>query len=211
MEPEPHNDADGWLRIAHPISAHLAGSPVTILDLRPGFALLEHLQRYPASARKLLAFQWQDADIAVETEYYRLNEEFWDGDVKGFVYESELRLVDAGQLETLIAAYDRRIAGARVANREGEFDKNIVENGAILSDLGGGRREAVPGYISFRYRNHFWEEVHTNSPEQPPDGFTVPAYETPEKLRLLCLAYEETDDQGRKMLREFAALSVQKQ
>jgi hypothetical protein len=46
------------------------------------------------------------------------------------------------------------------------------------------------------------------SPDQPLNGFTVAAHEEEGQLRLLRLAWEEADADGRKLLRQFAAESI---
>lgn len=48
----------------------------------------------------------------------------------------------------------------------------------------------------------------TASGEQPPDGFTISAAETEDQVTLLQLAYEESDEDERNALREFAAVSL---
>ena len=48
----------------------------------------------------------------------------------------------------------------------------------------------------------------TSDRHQPPDGFTVAAYEYESDLEALCLAYEIADEEGRAMIRLVSELSV---
>jgi hypothetical protein len=55
-----------------------------------------------------------------------------------------------------------------------------------------------------------WKVSPTNRPEQPLDGFTVSAEVAPHYIDLLCETYEMTDDEGRRLTRILAELSVSK-
>ena len=53
-----------------------------------------------------------------------------------------------------------------------------------------------------------WWRIPTKSPVQPIDGFTVAAYEDDEEVHALCSSYESADDEGRRLIRLVAELSV---
>ena len=53
-----------------------------------------------------------------------------------------------------------------------------------------------------------WIRNLTSDRKQPPDGFTVAAYEYESDLEALCLAYEVADEEGRAMIRLVSELSV---
>jgi hypothetical protein len=67
---------------------------------------------------------------------------------------------------------------------------------------------AESGYICYAYENNGWRRKRTHDPGQPNDGFTISALEDHEQAELLCDAYQRSDDDGRKLIRLFAQLSI---
>jgi len=63
-------------------------------------------------------------------------------------------------------------------------------------------------FLSYRYENGAWRRRHVFLPEQPPIGFTVARGEDAEEMQRLCEVYEASDDEGRRLIRLFAELSV---
>ena len=66
-----------------------------------------------------------------------------------------------------------------------------------------------------RYRrcelvNADWKVTSTTRPEQPLTGFTVSAEVAPHYVDMLCKTYEATDDEGRRLTRILAELSINK-
>jgi len=104
-----------------------------------------------------------------------------------------------------MATFVGKVLAAQKANATGTVD---VAGDAILGQLGEARRLRSRGYVSYRLQNHSWWRVPTDSPEQPPDGFTVAAYEDEEELETLCRTYEQTDEEGRRLIRLVAELSA---
>ena len=58
--------------------------------------------------------------------------------------------------------------------------------------------------------NGQWKIGSTTSPIQPLTGFTVSAEVAPHYLDMLCKTYEMTDDEGRRLTRILAELSINK-
>ena len=63
-------------------------------------------------------------------------------------------------------------------------------------------------FISYRFEEGGWKKRHVFLPEQPSIGFTVARGEDAEEMRRLCEVYEASDDEGRRLIRLFAELSV---
>jgi hypothetical protein len=55
-----------------------------------------------------------------------------------------------------------------------------------------------------------WVRTDTKDPQQPANGFTVSASETPHKIAMLCRTWEIGDAEARRLIRTFAALSISK-
>lgn len=197
-----------WLGLPRTIPAHLAGIPVTLIDLSGNAVLIEHLRDFGSDAHPL-EFMWQGERVNLVCRHSRTVEEFWDGDVKGNIYESEMSIVSAdAHFARLIEAFHQQIERAYEANLSGDAEANRLEGGASIADLGLARRERMPGFVAWHLTPDGWRREGSATSRQPDDGFTVAVHEDEEQVRLLRLAYEETNDEGRKMMREFAALAL---
>jgi hypothetical protein len=63
-------------------------------------------------------------------------------------------------------------------------------------------------FLSFRLDHGSWRKRHVFLPEQPAAGFTVARGEDAQEMQRLCTVYEASDDEGRRLIRLFAELSV---
>ena len=63
-------------------------------------------------------------------------------------------------------------------------------------------------FVSYRFEDGAWKRRAVFLPEQPSRGFTVARGEDAEEMRRLCEVYEASDDEGRRLIRLFAELSV---
>ena len=112
------------------------------------------------------------------------------------------------RLRQMLADHVNRILRAQQANAMGNRDANVIDGDSTITSLGAARRAAASGFSVFRLGPEGWTKRPALLPDQPPDGFTVFAYEDDEHLAGLCRAYEQADDQGRKLIRLMAELSI---
>ena len=63
-------------------------------------------------------------------------------------------------------------------------------------------------FLSYRFEDGTWKRRHVFLPEQPSVGFTVARGEDVDEMRRLCEVYEASDEEGRRLIRLFAELSV---
>lgn len=63
-------------------------------------------------------------------------------------------------------------------------------------------------FLSYRLESGVWRRRHVFLPEQPALGFTVARGEDASEMQRLCEVYEASDDEGRRLIRLFAELSV---
>lgn len=63
-------------------------------------------------------------------------------------------------------------------------------------------------FVSYRLEHGTWVHRRVFLPEQPDTGFTVAWSEDVEEMQRLCEVYEASDDEGRRLIRLFAELSV---
>ena len=98
------------------------------------------------------------------------------------------------------------ILRAQIANAAGDRAHNVIGADATLttaSDI-----PATDAFVSFRLGANGWKRRRSLLPDQPEDGFTVRASVPPEEIELLCLTYENGDEESRRLTRLMAQLSV---
>ncbi len=200
------------LRLAKPILAMMDSHRALILDIGVSGAYLEHYGPIDAGARFQLTFRWQGNDVQFLCEAARSTIiRSPGGDGRSVVSHTGVRFVESigdadDQLQDMMATFVGRVLAAQKANARG-LNRNI-DGDATLAQLGEARRSRSRGYISYRLKGGAWWRVPTDSAEQPEDGFTVASHEDEDELETLCGAYEAADDEGRRMIRLVAELSV---
>lgn len=63
-------------------------------------------------------------------------------------------------------------------------------------------------FLSYRFDRGAWQKRNVFLPEQPQVGFTVAKGEDPDEMHRLCAVYDASDEEGRRLIRLFAELSV---
>ncbi|HEY3055709.1 MAG TPA: hypothetical protein VGK31_07245 [Thermoanaerobaculia bacterium] len=69
-------------------------------------------------------------------------------------------------------------------------------------------RGADAAFLCYRLENGVWRRRRVFLPEQPAIGFTVARNEDSAEMQRLCRVYEASDEEGRRLIRLFAELSV---
>lgn len=97
------------------------------------------------------------------------------------------------------------IERAQEANAAGDRAHNVVGDATLTA-----ASEIAPGdsFLSLRLGANGWKRRRSLLPDQPEDGFTVRASLPSEQIEMLCLTYENGDDESRQLTRLMAALSV---
>lgn len=202
-EPIGRGALAAWLRLAKPIPATLGTLPVLVLDLGPSGALVSGLCEFAQGTEHDLAFLDDRHDVSVRCRVTGIAEH-------GVTPERDLlvRFIEPGVgLTEFIERYEQQVHRAEIANFEGDIAGNVIDGDRMLSDLGEAARANEP-FLRCQFNGARWHTVLTESRDQPEDGFTISAGEPEEQIRLLQLAYEETDEDGQRALREFAAVSL---
>ena len=63
-------------------------------------------------------------------------------------------------------------------------------------------------YVAYRLENGQWQRRRVFLPEQPAAGFTVAKGEDVAEMQRLCRVYQASDEEGRRLIRLFAELSI---
>lgn len=69
-------------------------------------------------------------------------------------------------------------------------------------------RGTEAGYMSLRLEGSEWQRKRIFLPEQPPTGFTLARNVDNEEVQRLCQLFQASDEEGRRLIRAFAELSV---
>jgi hypothetical protein len=69
-------------------------------------------------------------------------------------------------------------------------------------------RGADAHFLSYRLDRDGWRKRNVFLPEQPAAGFTVARGEDAEEMQRLCDVYVASDEEGRRLIRLFAELSI---
>ncbi|MGZ8853279.1 MAG: hypothetical protein ACXW2X_07770, partial [Thermoanaerobaculia bacterium] len=110
----------------------------------------------------------------------------------------------AARLQDMMAVFVGRMLAAHKSNAAAEDDGNA----ATLIQLGQARRSRTRGFLRYTFDGKAWKILPTALGSQPPNGFTVGAYEDQEELETLCRAYESADKEGQNLIRLVAELSA---
>ena len=183
----------------HPLPAQLSGQPVRLIDLAIGGArLLGTTRVIPASTHELRV-DWEGLTIQLKCEVTRcvmldLNS-----------YDIGVRILEAlgdsdRRMHHLIAAFVLQAIDEQRANWEGKPPIGPYVHVEGKSDR----------YKRCEWVDGDWKISPTKRPEQPLTGFTVSAEVPPRLLNLLRETYEMTDEEGRRLLRILAELSINK-
>jgi hypothetical protein len=205
------------LRLAKPILAQLDTQNALILDIGVGGAFIEHYGGLVPGQRFQLTFRWMGEDVTFIAEVIRTSTvRKPGGDMQSTVAHTAVHFVEGkgdaeNRLHDMMATFVGKVLAAQKSNASGDVADSA--GARILAQLGEARRMRTRGYISYHFKDGEWWRVPTDSALQPPDGFTVAAYEDEEELAQLCSSYETADEEGRRLIRlvaELSALSARK-
>ncbi|HYM60611.1 MAG TPA: hypothetical protein VEZ11_06940 [Thermoanaerobaculia bacterium] len=200
------------LRLAKPILGVMRGESALILDIGIAGAYVEHYGTLSPGERVDFTFRWRGHEIRYLCQVVRSSTvRNRGGDGKSPVSHSGIRFTDPMDdsqvhLEDMIATYVGQVLAAQRANAQGVA--SAAGGNVELVQIGEARRTRARGYLCYRLKEGKWWRIPTESSLQPIDGFTVASYEDEDDLEELCRAYEEADDEGRRLIRLVAELSA---
>jgi hypothetical protein len=191
------------LRLDPPIPATLGTTAVTLLDIGVLGARIHHaapLEEHPTELR----FSHGANEIGLRCEVTRTYDS-QDAKYPGSGLESGLRFLaaigDSGDHlramlgELVKALLDKHPAPPPGSRQPVDGDKTV--------------RGTQAGFVCYRLdRLGVWNRRPVFLPEQPASGFTVARTEDRAEMQRLCAVYAASDDEGRRLIRLFAELSV---
>lgn len=182
------------LHLDSPIAGTFGGAEVSIVEIGILGARIEHSAPLE-SPRGDLHFAYGGSPIHMRCEIVRSS-----GSVSGLrflaaIAESGDNLRDMlGQLvvKALESRHDSSATRLRIRSVDG--DKTV--------------RGVDAHFLSYQFENGAWKRRPVFLPEQPRLGFTVARGEDAAEMQRLCEVFEASDDEGRRLIRLFAELSV---
>lgn len=190
----------------HPIPARLSGQPVALLDLAIGGARLLGTTRVQPASMHDLRIDWEGQAILLKCTVTRcVIQVFAAKQDQKSTYEIGVRITesvgDADRLmHNLIGTFVLKAIDEQRANWNG-----VPPAGPYVHVEGKSGK-----YRRCQWFNGDWQISETTKPEQPVNGFTVSAEVPPRYLQMLCKTYEKTDEEGRRLTRILAELSINK-
>lgn len=188
------------LHLAEPLPARYGGQDVAIVEVGITGARLEHAKAFRRGASRRLIFVWNGDRIEIECDIIHTRHAGDDS------LQSGIRFLQArGQSDCVLRSQLTNAVAARIAIRRAE-ERHLTEKRPIDADATLRARDAA--YTSYRLEDGRWKKRRSFLPEQPSVGFTVAKGENAKRLERLCRDYENSDSEGRRLIRLFAELSI---
>lgn len=179
---------------------------VYVLDVSLAGVKVAHQDPLPAGTTAPLTFEWEGRRFKGMAEVRRTKvEKQAKSKYDKPLYHSGLFITGKDAISEQIikdiiqACYERAMDEQR-ANAEG-----IPAVAASSFQTGKG-----DDFVRCEFRSSGWVQTATKDPQQPVNGFTISASETPSKIKMLCRTWEAGDAEARRLIKTFAALSISK-
>ncbi|HEX2836292.1 MAG TPA: PilZ domain-containing protein [Thermoanaerobaculia bacterium] len=186
------------LRLEEPISGTFAATPVTLVEIGILGARIHHDGALSGN-RGDLCFSAEGHDVTMRCDVVRTFP------VPGG-FASGLRFLAAiGESGDHLRAMLARLVAWALEHR---FDSEATRLRIKAVDGDKTVRGIDAQFLSYRFDRGSWQRRNVFLPEQPHLGFTVAKGEDPDEMQRLCAVYEASDDEGRRLIRLFAELSV---
>jgi hypothetical protein len=189
------------LNLEPPIPGTLGTNAVSILEIGVLGARVQHSASID-DAESELRFSYREHEIALRCEVVRT----MDGDSQypDAGLQSGIRFVAA------LGESGDRLREMLAELVQLELDKTRKGRLALQHEIDGDKtvRGKDAAYLSYRLEGGSWNKRRVFLPEQPAVGFTVARTTDGDDLQRLCRVYEASDDEGRRLIRLFAELSV---
>jgi hypothetical protein len=191
------------LRLDAPIPGTFGPVAVTILEVGVLGARLQHSEALPE--RDELAFPYEGKEIRMRCDVIRT----FDADplrfpggglISGLRFRSAIG-ESGDQLRVMLANLVSRAIEERNESSATRIRLRIVDGDRTV-------RGTDANFISYRHEGGTWRKRHVFLPEQPSTGFTVARGEDSEEMQRLCEVYDASDEEGRRLIRLFAELSI---
>jgi hypothetical protein len=189
------------------MAASFGVTPVLIIDLSEHGASIEHGVPLVVSSVETMHIppRLEVTGVIHHSVVTRISED----DGRRFRSGIEFRQISENAaviIESILIQEAMRVVRLWEANANGLNSSPAI---AALQRQSAGRSPAA--YVWMRLNNRGWERSVTRDPNQPLDGFAVPAGEDPGQIAMLCETYEAATEAGRQFIRSQAQLAIAEQ
>lgn len=195
------------MTLIRPLAARIGTVRVFLIDASLNGLGIAHQGNIPPEGSTCsVGFDWDAVPVNMGCRISRstLHKLARSADEKS-VYHCGLEVVRAGEaaMNTL-----REMVTGLVARALDEQKANAMGIPAIAAQT----FQTGKGTDFLRYElvNDVWRHSSTQRPDQPMNGFTISAEEDPEHIALLCETFASADNEGRKLIKVMAELSISK-
>lgn len=186
------------LRLEQPVRGVFASMDIEVAEVGVLGARIQHSQPLP-SVRGELHFPADGNDVVMKCDVVRTFP------VPGGLASGLRFLAAVGESGEHLRAMLVRLVALALENR---FDSSATRLRIRTVDGDKTVRGVDAQFLSYRLEKSGWQRRNVFLPEQPQVGFTVAKGEDPDEMHRLCSVYEASDDEGRRLIRMFAELSV---
>jgi hypothetical protein len=189
------------LRVDPPIPASYAATPVTLIEIGVLGARIHHAEKLDRDEGEL-RFSFEGEEIALKCEVVRTIP--GTSQYPGSGIESGIRFRSAvgesgDYLRTMLGNLVTRALEALPVRTT--LDAQTIDGDKTV-------RGTDASYLCYRLDGKGWQRRAVFLPEQPAVGFTVARAMDTEEVKRLQRVYQAADDEGRRLIRLFAELSV---
>jgi hypothetical protein len=183
--------------LQQPLEGTIGSQRCLVVEVGLGGAKVEHASRLSIGDRLKLDMPERQLKVSVRYSVALPGE-------SGIVYHSGVAFdglsdQDQSAIYALLIHEAEKQVATWEANLEGHFP---------MDHLASARSAVAPRFVWMRLKGRIWERTDTTDPNQPIDGFAVPAELTAKEIKSLCEAYEGGDESARASLRQVATLAV---
>jgi hypothetical protein len=184
------------LNLTAPLDGWFGDFAVRLVKVGAHDAQIVHDDELPVGSRGLLTFVWQTIDVEITAEVQRTA-----GQRSGvkFVEENET-------LNKLVRDSAGELLRAQEANALGDRERNVIGGGTLTAASQGARLGRT--FLIYELTDGKWKARKSDTADQPENGFAVLADESEEQIDLLCKAFEDGDEEARRVMKIIAQLSA---
>ena len=191
--------------LTRPLPGRLGSARIYVIDASLiGLRIAHQGAAPPQGSACRVEFEWEGRLIALDCEVRRnaLHKLAKSASEKS-IYHAGLSIVGAigdsdTSLRQMIAAIVARALDEQKANARG-----VPAEAAQCFQTGKGT-----DYVRCELVGETWRRMETNRADQPQNGFTISAAESREHVEMLCDTFVNADDDGRRLIRMMAELSI---
>jgi hypothetical protein len=202
----PERREYGRVRLEKPLKGLFGKDEVRVLEVSVAGFRVAHQSPYEPETIRSLVLEWDGVRMelickTIQTKLVRLAK--LPGERS--LYQSGLRIVEytgnaRSELRNFIAERVIRALDEQKANARG------VPPLAAYMNQKRGQEEL---YRRCELIDGTWRKSETTLAAQPANGFTISAQVAPEYVEMLCQTWESSTEEGRRLARQLAELSIQ--